>query len=122
MDPCSSSSSLKTVVNNILSSQDMIYLSSFFGTLLVGVTEGIVFPVTLSLIVLIYDATKIRIKRMGRLPRTKIWKDQRAWGSAKNVTGVVVLQLVGNPTFANADDFMDVLQAEVADIENSEDV
>ena len=91
-----------------------IYLSAFLGTIVVGVVQGILFPIVISLFMLVVDATDVKVKRLGRLPRTRVWKDCDEWKTAKSKLeeGILVLRIYGALSFANADTFSDVLQKE----------
>ena len=87
-------------------------MSAFLGTIVVGVVQGIIFPIVISLLLLILDATKVKVKRLGRLPRTRVWKDSDEWKTAKSKLemGMLVLRIYGGLSFANADAFQDKLQ------------
>ena len=52
----------------------LIHSSALLGTLLVGVTWGILVPVGISTILLVKDATKLKVVELGMLRKTKIWR------------------------------------------------
>mmetsp|Transcript_17109 Transcript_17109/g.42464 ORF Transcript_17109/g.42464 Transcript_17109/m.42464 type:complete len:404 (-) Transcript_17109:397-1608(-) len=84
-----------------------IHMCGLVGTLLVGVAQGILIPGFLSVFLLIKDATKLRVRELGRLPKTKNWRTKDTWKTAKSVPDILVLRLEGNLTFSNADTLFD---------------
>ena len=90
-----------------------IHVSAFLGTLVVGVAQGILFPIGISLLLLIKDATKLRIHVLGRVPRTKLWRPKSSWKTAKSLPDILVLRIDGNLTFSNADALFEGITSEV---------
>ncbi|CAD7947743.1 unnamed protein product [Amoebophrya sp. A120] len=90
-----------------------INIVAFVGTLLVGVAQGILVPGFLSVFLLIKDATKLRVREMGKLPQSKSWRTKDTWKTARSVPDILALRLEGNLTFSNADALFDEITKHV---------
>ena len=58
---------------------------------------------------LVHDATKLKVKELGKLSKSKIWKPMDEWVSAKALQKILVLRVFGNLAFSNAESLYDQL-------------
>jgi SulP family sulfate permease len=80
-----------------------IAVAAFIGVLSVGVLAGVVVGVVLSLIWLIYVATRPAMPLLGREPDTQVFRDLSENPADETYDGVAVLRLDGGLFFATAD-------------------
>jgi SulP family sulfate permease len=80
-----------------------IAIAAIVGVLSVGVLAGVVVGVVLSLIWLIYVATRPAMPLLGREPDTQVFRDLIENPADETYDGVVVLRLDGGLFFATAD-------------------
>jgi high affinity sulfate transporter 1 len=80
-----------------------IAIAAIVGVLSVGVLAGVVVGVVLSLIWLIYVATRPAMPLLGREPDTQVFRDLIENPADETYEGVVVLRLDGGLFFATAD-------------------
>ncbi|CAD7939236.1 unnamed protein product [Amoebophrya sp. A25] len=86
-----------------------IHMSGFFGTLLVGCCQGILIPGLLSIMLLIHDSTKLKVRELGKMPKSNMWRTKDTWPTAKTIPKILVLRLEGNLSFSNADTLFELV-------------
>ena len=89
---------------------------TFVATLTLGIEQGILVGVIVSLIVIIYESSTPHTAVMGRLPDTETYRNLKRNPEAMTRSHVVVLRMDANLSFANVSTFQDlVLDLDVND-------
>ncbi len=89
---------------------------TFIATLTLGIEQGILVGVIVSLIVIIYESSTPHTAVMGRLPDTETYRNLKRNPEAMTRSHVVVLRMDANLSFANVSTFQDlVLDLDVND-------
>lgn len=89
---------------------------TFLATLTLGIEQGILVGVLVSLIVVIYESSTPHTALMGRLPDTETYRNLKRNPDALTRSHVVVVRMDANLYFANASTFQDlVLDLDVKD-------
>jgi len=89
---------------------------TFLATLGLGIEQGIVVGVIVSLIVVIYESSTPHTAVMGRLPDTETYRNLKRNPEAKTRSHIVILRMDANLYFANVSNFRDlVLDLDVND-------
>ncbi len=79
---------------------------TFFATLLIGISEGIIFGILFSLLLLVYRTSKPHIAVLGRIQGTDYFKNvNRFSDDIETVKDILVLRFDGQLYFANIDYF-----------------
>jgi len=76
---------------------------TFLATLAVGIEEGIVVGVVVSLGALVYETSRPHAAVLGRLPGTRTWRNIARHPSAEPVEGITVYRVDAGLSFANAE-------------------
>ncbi|MCI5059139.1 MAG: sulfate permease [Flavobacteriales bacterium] len=79
-----------------------LLLFTFITTLTIGIKEGIVYGVIVSLLLLIYRTTKPHLAILGRIPKTDLYRNIKRYPEALEVEGVLILRFDAQLYFANA--------------------
>ncbi|PQJ34314.1 sodium-independent anion transporter [Salinibacter sp. 10B] len=89
---------------------------TFIATLALGIEQGILVGVIVSLIVVIYESSTPHTAVMGRLPDTETYRNLRRNPEAMTRSNIVILRMDANLYFANVSTFQDlVLDLDVND-------
>lgn len=89
---------------------------TFTATLTLGIEQGILIGVVVSLIVVIYESSTPHTALMGRLPDTETYRNLKRNPKAMTRSHVVVVRMDANLSFANVSTFRDlVLDLDVND-------
>jgi SulP family sulfate permease len=89
---------------------------TFVATLTLGIEQGILVGVVVSLIVIVYESSTPHTAVMGRLPDTETYRNLKRNPEAMTRSHVVVLRMDANLSFANVSTFQDlVLDLDVND-------
>jgi len=94
-----------------------LWLTAFFGTLFLGVLEGILVAVGVSLMIVIYESVRPQITILWRIPGTTIYRNMKQESSGSFVPNVFIARLGSSLYFANASFVKDMLLAYVNDID-----
>ncbi|TVQ64859.1 MAG: sulfate permease [Balneolaceae bacterium] len=81
-----------------------LFLATFAGTLFIGIKEGILLGVTLSVVMLLYRSARPNFAVMGRIPGTKIFRDASKYKTEEEQE-VLVYRFDAPVHFANAEYF-----------------
>lgn len=81
-----------------------MYLATFAGTLFIGIEEGILLGVALSVLMLVYRSARPHHTVMGRLPGTSVYRNINRYETDKD-DGVLVFRFDAPLHFANAEYF-----------------
>ncbi|CAN5813058.1 sulfate permease [soil metagenome] len=76
---------------------------TFAATLFVGIEEGIVVGVLVSLAALVYESSRPHVAVCGRLPDSDTWLNVRHHPEAEETPGIVVFRIDSGLSFANAE-------------------
>ncbi|SHE62025.1 sulfate permease, SulP family [Fodinibius roseus] len=88
--------------------------TTFLATLVLGIEEGILVGVVLSLVVVIYSSTKPHSTELGRLGDTKNFRNINRYPEAKTEDSVLVYRFDSQLYFANVTYFQDRLEDMIA--------
>lgn len=87
----------------------VFYIGAMLGILFFGIIQGILIGVVLSLLLLIFRASKPGIRRLGRDPKADVYVDVDRYPGLEMVPGVLALRVDGPLFFADANRFRDTL-------------
>ncbi|MGY6648555.1 SulP family inorganic anion transporter [Wenyingzhuangia sp. IMCC45574] len=87
-------------------------VATFSGTLFLGIKEGIVIGVVLSLVMLIARTSRPHVAVLGRIPATKIFRNIDRFDAVEVDDEILILRFDARIYFANSDYFRDVVQTE----------
>lgn len=90
-----------------------LLIFTFLVTLFVGIKEGILWGVVLSLLLLVYRTTKPHLAVLGRISGTKLYKNIERFENAEEHPGVLIIRFDAQLYFANADFFKKALLDEI---------
>lgn len=82
---------------------------TFVATLWLGIEEGILMGVVLSLLMLVQQASRPHVARLGRLPGTTTYKNLERWKTASEPSGIAILRMDASLFFANVDFLRDCI-------------
>jgi high affinity sulfate transporter 1 len=88
----------------------VFFMGAMLGILFLGIIQGILIGVVLSLLALLARASKPAIRRLGREPRTDSYLDVALHPEVELVPGVLVVRMDGPLFFADADRFRETLK------------
>lgn len=95
--------------------RDLAMLATTFGaTLILGIEEGILVGIVLSLVVVIYSSTKPHSAELGRLGDTRNFRNIHRYPEAKTEESVLIYRFDSQLYFANVTYFQDRLEDFVA--------
>jgi SulP family sulfate permease len=86
---------------------------TFVATLALGIEQGILFGVALSLGLVIYQTTRPHFAVLGRLPGTKIWRNVERFPEVETQDDVLVVRPDARLYFANVAYVRDRVEAEI---------
>lgn len=81
----------------------IVSLAALFGVLFLDIIPGLALAVTLSLLLLIREASRPSVAVLGRRPGTSDWVNRADHSPVEQVPGVIVCRIDGVLFFANAD-------------------
>ena len=93
-------------------------ISTFLGTLLIGIMEGIVIGVSLSLLVMIYRTTRPHMAVLGRIPGTEFFKNINRFEEAEEIENTLIVRFDSRLYFANANYFKESIEQLMNEKEN----
>jgi len=94
-----------------------IAIFTFLITIIIGIQEGIILGITVSLLAILYRQSKPNIVELGHLPGTRSFKDLERYPKAKRITKILILRIDASFSFANAKYFKDNLLKKARDKE-----
>lgn len=83
---------------------------TFVATLALGIEEGILIGVALSLVLLVQQASRPHVARLGQLPGTTTYKNLERWPDAIEPPGIAILRMDASLFFANIDFLRDRIE------------
>jgi SulP family sulfate permease len=86
---------------------------TFIGTLSLGIEEGIIIGVILSLVMIIFQTTRPHYAILGNMPGTRLFKNIQRFDEAKLREDVLVYRIDARLYFANVAYFKDSLETEI---------
>ena len=88
-------------------------IATFSGTLFLGIKEGIMVGVILSLVMLIARTSRPHVAELGRIPNTNVFRNVSRFEEVEVDPQILILRFDARIYFANADYFSEVLQKQV---------
>ena len=85
-------------------------LTTFIVTLALGIEEGVLAGVLLSILIILYKSSKPHIAILGKLPNTTSYRNINRYELAKPIEGILMVRFDDQLYFANATYFQDVIQ------------
>ncbi len=86
-------------------------LTTFIVTLALGIEEGVLAGVLLSIIMILLKSSKPHIAVLGKLPNTNIYRNVERYESAQEVANTLILRFDDQLYYANAAYFQDTIKA-----------
>lgn len=90
-------------------SEGLIAVFTAVCTLLIGIQEGILLGVVVSMLHILYRYSRPNVAELGIIPGTRLFKDLERHPKAKTVDGVLMLRVDASFSFINADFFRDYI-------------
>jgi len=84
-------------------------LITFLATLAIGIEEGVLTGVILSLLLVIYRATRPHVAILGKLPESDHFRNVDRFPEAKQYKGVIILRFDAPLYFLNVESFKDLI-------------
>jgi len=78
------------------------WIITFWATLIIGVEKGLILSIIISLILVVKRTTNPHYAILGRLPRTKIYRNIERYPEAITTDGLLILRIDSSLYFANA--------------------
>jgi len=85
-------------------------LFTFFSTLLLGIEEGVLIGVVLSILMVLYRISTPHIAVLGQIPDTRFYRNVSRFPDAEEVEGAVILRFDAQLFFGNAQYFKDAVE------------
>lgn len=87
-----------------------ILVMTFLATSMIGITEGILFGIVISIALLIYKSTKPHIAILGRIPGTNYYRNKDRFENVSIHDNILIVRFDAQLHFANLSYFRDKLQ------------
>lgn len=87
----------------------LIALFTFIITLLIGIQEGILIGITVSLLALLYRESHPNVAELGHLLGTRSFKDLKRFAEAEKIEKIMILRIDASFSFTNAEFFKDFI-------------
>ena len=91
----------------------VIWLVTFFGTVVLGVKVGIVMGIGVSIMIVLRGASRPSIATLGRLPDTDIFRNVERYPSAAEESGIVIFRFDHALNFCNKQFFKDSVEQSI---------
>lgn len=85
-------------------------LFTFFATLILGIEEGVLIGVVLSILMVLYRIATPHIAVLGQIPDTRFYRNVSRFPNAEEVEGAVILRFDAQLFFGNAQYFKDAIE------------
>lgn len=89
-------------------------IATFLATLFLGIEEGIIVGVVLSLLVIIYRSTKPHYAVLGRVPGTQLYRNVKRFDNLETAEDTLIIRFDADLYYANLSFFRQILEKEVA--------
>lgn len=87
----------------------LIAVATFLITLIIGITEGVLTGIGISVVAIMYRISRPHVAELGHLPGTRSFRDVMRYPEAELVNGIAILRIDASFSFANADFLRDML-------------
>lgn len=101
---------------HVKKSDFLIWMTSFIGTLFLGIQLGIGIAVLISMFIVIHETVRPQISVLWRLPHTHVYSNIKTTTHGSFVPGVLVVRIMGSIYFANSSYLQDRLDQYVDEI------
>lgn len=92
----------------------IIALLTFLATLIIGIREGVLIGIGLSVVSVMYRTSRPNVAVLGNLPGSHSYRDLSNFEDARRVNDVLILRIDASFYFANAEYLRDVILSRVA--------
>ncbi len=89
-----------------------IAILTFLATLFIGIQEGVLLGVTVSVLAIMYRISRPNVAVLGHLPGTRSFRDLRRHPEAQPIEGILMLRVDASFSFANAEFLKDLILKE----------
>ncbi|WP_456427280.1 SulP family inorganic anion transporter [Rhodocaloribacter sp.] len=89
-----------------------IAILTFLATLFIGIQEGVLLGVTVSVLAILYRISRPNVAVLGHLPGTRSFRDLRRHPEAQPIEGILMLRVDASFSFANAEFLKDLILKE----------
>ncbi len=93
----------------------VIALVTFFATLILGIEQGMLVGVSLSIVAIMYRIGRPNVAILGHLPGSRSFRDVNNHRQAHQFEGIVLIRIDASFSFANADLLQDAIQEHTID-------
>lgn len=90
-------------------SEGGIALFTFFSTLFIGIQEGILLGVGVSMLVMLVKVSRPDVAELGVIPGTRSFKNLKRNPEARHIEGILILRIDASFSFMNAEFFRDFI-------------
>ena len=84
-----------------------VWVVAFVGVIVLGVENGLIVSVTLSLLIVLYESAYPHTAVLGRLPGTSLYRNIKQYPTAERYDGLVIVRIDAPLYFANAQNARD---------------
>ena len=99
---------LKTI-GRISKIDAMVWLISCFAVILLGIVMGLIIGFGITLLSIIHRSSHAKVKTLGHLRQTDLYRDRELCLGTKTIKGIRVLQFQGALIFVNAEELLDTM-------------
>ncbi len=99
---------LKTI-GSISKIDAIVWLVSCLAVILLGIVTGLIIGFGSTLLSIIYRSSQARVKTLGHLGQTDIYRDRELCLGTKTIKGIQILQFQGALIFVNAEELVDTV-------------
>ncbi len=92
-----------------------LLLITFFSTLLMGIEQGILIGVAVSMLSFVYQASRPHMARLGRMPGTEVYRNVDRYPEVERAKGVAIFRIDASLFFGNVEHIKDGLSSLLAD-------
>ncbi len=97
----------------------LMLLLTFIITLSLGIEEGVLAGVVLSLVVIIFQASRPHVAILGQLPETVSFRNIKRFPKAEQFPGIVIMRFDAPLFFLNAEFFKEIIMKTIKDQEDT---
>ena len=93
----------------------MVFILTFLGTLLLGIQNGVIIGILLSLTIVLAQSAKPHYAILGKLENSNTFRNVKRYPEAETFPGILIIRYDKDLFFANADHFTTLFQSEIKD-------
>ena len=86
-----------------------VWVVSCFAVILLGIVTGLIAGFGITLLSIVYRSSRAKVKTLGHLRQTDIYRDRELCLGTKTIKGIQILQFEGDLIFVNAEELLDTV-------------